>query len=161
MLEATLCFLVRGDPPSELLLGLKKVGFGRSKYGGVGGKLEPGETPPHAAVREMKEETGVSMREDDLRYAAHLTFLFPFRTEWSQVVHVYLAERWSGHAAESREIAPAWFRVDQIPFDQMWADCRHWLPRVLAGQRVRARFTFEADNETVGEMEVGTLDGRV
>jgi hypothetical protein len=34
--EATLCFLVWNTAPKEILIGLKKVGFGTGKYGGFG-----------------------------------------------------------------------------------------------------------------------------
>lgn len=160
MLEATLCLLIEGDPPERVLLGYKKIGFGREKYGGVGGKLKSGETAVHAAVRELEEETGVRAREADLVRMAHLTFLFPYKTEWSQVVHVFVTHKWAGEAIESREIRPFWVSVDEIPFGLMWADCRHWLPAVLAGQRTCARFTFRADNESIDEMEVSDWDGQ-
>ncbi len=35
-----------------------------------------------------------------------LTFLFPFRPEWSQAVHVFVARRWRGQPRESWEMAP-------------------------------------------------------
>jgi 8-oxo-dGTP diphosphatase len=161
MLEATLCFLIEGNPPEKILLGHKKVGFGKGKYGGAGGKLDVGETSAHAAVRELKEETGITVLEKDLRRMGHLTFLFPFKPEWSQVVHVFLARTWVGKAMESREIVPTWFPVNAIPFDQMWADCRHWLPRILDDQPTRAQFTFNMDNETIAERQVEVWDGQV
>lgn len=34
-------------------------------WNGVGGKVDPGETPAHAMVREFREETGVEIIEDD------------------------------------------------------------------------------------------------
>jgi 8-oxo-dGTP diphosphatase len=160
MLEATLCFLIDSGSPGRVLLGHKKVGFGKGKYGGVGGKIETGETAAHAAIRELEEETGIKAQESDLERMAHLTFLFPYKPEWSQVVHVFAAQRWAGEAVESREIKPFWYPIADIPYDQMWADCRHWLPHVLAGQRTRACFTFNADNETIGEMDIGALDGQ-
>jgi len=118
MLEATLCFLIEGDPPERILLGHKKVGFGKGKYGGVGGKIVDGETAVGAAVRELEEETGVRAREADLVRMAHLTFLFPYRPEWSQVVHVFVTRKWVGEAVESREIRPFWFWVRDIPFGE-------------------------------------------
>jgi hypothetical protein len=50
---------------------------------------------------------------------------------------------------ESAEMQPAWFGVGDIPFEQMWQGDVHWLPRVLAGERIRGRFVFGEDNETV------------
>ncbi len=47
-----MCFLVRGNLPEEILLGVKRVGFGAGKITGFGGKVEDGETVAMAAIRE-------------------------------------------------------------------------------------------------------------
>ncbi len=161
MIEATLCLLTRGHPPREILLGFKKTGFGVGKYGGFGGKVQAGETVIAAAIRELEEESSLRAAERDLRWVAHLTFLFPAKPAWSQVVHVFLVTRWQGKPVESVEMKPAWFPVCDIPYERMWQDCAHWMPPVLAGQRIRARFTFQADNETVDQvtMEAWQDDG--
>jgi len=157
--DATLCLLIRGNPPSEVLLGRKKVGFGAGKYTGFGGKVEARETVAMAAVREMGEETGVKVREKDLQPMGRLTFLFPAEPAWSQVVHVFLVETWDGNPVESTEMTPTWFTMDDIPFEQMWQDGVHWLPRILAGERIQASFTFNEDNETIEELEIEAWDG--
>jgi 8-oxo-dGTP diphosphatase len=154
MIHATLCYLIRGNPPREILLGFKKIGLGQGKYGGFGGKIEAGETKTMAAVRELQEETGIKVLEKDLQRMAHLTFLFPAKPAWSQVVHAFLATKWDGHPVESTEMIPAWFAIDDIPFEKMWQDVSYWLPRVLAGERIRASFTFKEDNETVDEVKI-------
>ena len=154
MRDATLVFLLKGEPPSEILLGLKKAGFAHGKINGFGGKVQQGESIAAAAVREMEEETGIQVLEQDLEKMAHLTFMFPARPEWDQVVHVFLARKWKGEPMESAEMRPAWYKVDEIPFQSMWQDDPHWLPRVLAGQQIKARFTFQADNETVQALEI-------
>jgi 8-oxo-dGTP diphosphatase len=154
VLEATLCFLIHDGNPREVLLGLKKVGFGLGKYGGVGGKLDDGETPVSAAARELDEETGIVASEADLQPGAKLTFHFPHRPSWTQQVHVFTAGSWVGTAEEGREIVPAWFGVDEIPYDRMWDDCRYWLPRVLGGEWVDATFVFAADNDRVEAFDV-------
>jgi 8-oxo-dGTP diphosphatase len=154
LVESTLCLLVRGDPPREVLLGLKKRGFGAGKVTGFGGKVEAGETAAAAAVREVAEEIGVGLRRADLVPVGRLTFLFPARPTWSQVVHLFLASRWAGEPAEGAEMAPAWYPVDSLPLDRMWQDGACWLPRVLAGEQVRATFTFGPDNESVAGIEI-------
>jgi 8-oxo-dGTP pyrophosphatase MutT (NUDIX family) len=154
MQDATLCILIRGNPAREILLGMKKARFGAGKYNGFGGKVEEGESIAGATVREMREETGVRVRPEDLERVGHLTFLFPYKPEWEQVVHVFTARTWQGTPQESEEMAPAWFEVNEIPYDQMWDDDVYWLPRILAGERVRAAFTYRADNETVESLEI-------
>ena len=58
MKHATLCFILDGDPPARILLGRKKRGFGLNKLNGFGGKIQPGETVPEAAVREIERRRG-------------------------------------------------------------------------------------------------------
>jgi len=152
--DATLVFLIKGNPVNEILLGYKKAGFAQGKFNGFGGKVEVGETVERAAVRELEEETGIRVAEQDLQQAAHLTFVFPFMPEWDQIVHVFLARRWAGDPAESAEMKPAWHKAARIPFASMWQDDPHWLPRVLVGKRVRARFMFGEDNETVTDARI-------
>lgn len=153
-----LCLLTRvsGDG-RQVLLGHKKTGLGTGKIVGLGGHVEPGESPAQAAAREAKEEAGVSVAPQDLIRAAHLTFLFPVRPQWDMTVDVFTSADWTGEATETAEITPEWFPVTALPFDRMWQDARHWLPRVLAGDRLRATFSYAADCETVTEATLGPL----
>jgi 8-oxo-dGTP pyrophosphatase MutT (NUDIX family) len=158
MREATVCLLVRGDPPTHILLGFKKAGFGAGKYAGFGGKIRPSEDVDRAAARELEEETGLRAVEEDLQPMGELRFVFPARPAWSQIVHVFLVTAWDGEPAESAEMLPGWFEVDQIPFEHMWQDGVYWLPCILARERIRARFTFAEDNETVAGVEIGAWE---
>lgn len=159
--DRTLCFLTRGDPPTEVLLGFKKSGFGKGKYAGFGGSVEEGESVIAAAVRELEEETGLKVSKQHLQKVAHLTFLFPARPSWDQAVHVFRVTEWNGEPVESREMKPFWFKVDHLPFHKMWQDAMHWLPNVLAGERVQMRFVFAKDNETVQEVSRGELSASI
>jgi 8-oxo-dGTP diphosphatase len=131
------------------MLGFKKIGFGQGKFTGVGGKCEPGESANQAALRELYEETGVRAALADLKYAARLIFMFPFKAEWSQIVHVFLLRRWEGTPLEGREVRPEWYDEQNLPHQQMWQDARWWLPKVLAGEKFVMQFVFAPDNETV------------
>jgi 8-oxo-dGTP diphosphatase len=144
-----LCFIFRGAPPQEVLLGYKKRGFGQGKYGGFGGKIKHGETLSQAALRELHEESGLSAELADLVSLGSLTFIFPYKHIWDQEVHVFVANQWQGTPMESEEMRPEWFAIDRIPLGQMWDDTHYWLPHILAGERIHAVFTLNQDNETV------------
>ena len=149
----TLCFLTResaGVP--QVLLGLKKTGFGRGKVVGLGGHVEPGESDAEAACREVHEEAGVVVRQEDLRDAGVVSFEFPSRPEWNMSTRLFVAARWTGQPAESAEISPEWFDVGALPVDRMWQDAAHWLPLVLNGSWLRLTVVLNPDNETVREV---------
>ncbi|CAG0941588.1 ADP-ribose pyrophosphatase [Anaerolineae bacterium] len=146
MQDATLVFLVRDQ---QILLGLKKRGLGEGKYNGFGGKVEPNEAIADAAARELQEECGIHVAVRDLQPVARIEFFFAAKPEWNQVVHAFIAKQWRGEPIETDEMSPRWFATNSIPYDRMWADDQHWLPRVLQGKRVAAVFTFKEDNETV------------
>ena len=56
---ATLVFVFRDD---EVLLINKKTGLGKGKVNGPGGKVDPGETPEKAAIRECQEELAITVK---------------------------------------------------------------------------------------------------
>lgn len=145
-IKRTLLFLRRDN---EILLAMKKRGFGAGKWNGVGGKLEPSETIEHALVRESREEISVvPMRYE---HVAELDFIQDADTQnpWHMYVYAYICTEWQGEPCESDEMAPQWYSLDEIPYDAMWDDDRYWLPQVLAGERVTGTFTFDADDRMV------------
>jgi 8-oxo-dGTP diphosphatase len=89
--------------------------------------------------------------------AAHVTFSFPAHPSWDMEVEIFTAASWSGEPAESGEIRPQWFPVTALPFDRMWQDAGQWLPRVLAGERLSATFTYAEDNESIAAASVSPL----
>lgn len=140
--NATLLFLIKRENGkiAEILLAMKKRGFGAGRWNGVGGKQEKDESIEASAIREASEEIGVMAR--DLRKTAELKFVFPKKPDWDQIVHVYLSENWQGDPIESEEMNPSWFDIEDIPYDTMWPDDIYWLPEVIKGKKVRAEFSF-------------------
>ena len=149
MIHATLCFVIREGSPSHILLGKKKRGFGVGKLNGIGGKLALGESPEDGIIREVYEEVGLTISKETLHPTGHITFRFPFHPEFDHFVHVFLTTEWEGEPIESAEMLPAWFPVNEIPFERMWQDDAYWLPIVLKGRTISAEFEFGDDNETV------------
>ena len=58
MYPTTLVFPVVGQPVQKMLLGMKKVRFGRGKYNGFGGKADAGESMRAAAVQFRAQRRG-------------------------------------------------------------------------------------------------------
>jgi 8-oxo-dGTP diphosphatase len=138
-----------GPGGREVLLGYKKAGFGAGRWVGLGGHVEDGEEPADAAVREVAEESGLIVAASALTHVATLTFVFPARPTWDQTADVFAATEFSGEPAESDELIPRWFAVDELPLAGMWDDAKYWLPLVLAGEAVSASITFADDCATV------------
>ena len=141
---ATLCYLIRGD---ETLLLRKAEGlWGGGKWNAPGGKLLPGEAPQRGAVREVREETGLFVRERDLKALGTLRFFFGERSEKSSpdwIVYVFRAGAFQGEPQAGREGVLKWYPLEELPYDEMWEDDRYWVPLLLRGQRFRGDFYFD------------------
>ena len=135
---------------TEVLLGEKLTGLGVGKLVGAGGKIEPGESPQDAAVREVLEELGVKVSVESLEPISRIDYPFVDKPEWSQRSHGFIARSWAGEPSATLELAPKWFPINEIPFERMWADAKLWLPRALVGEFVEAEYAFRADGSLVG-----------
>lgn len=156
--QQCLCYLFRAEGGREqVLLGIKRQGFGAGKVMGLGGHVDPGETVAEAAAREVLEESGLTVVAADLVESALITFRFPSRPEWDAVVTAYRARSWTGDLTESDELTPMWYPVEQVPLNEMWDDERYWLPQVLAGERLSAEIIYGPDCATVQSASVTPL----
>jgi hypothetical protein len=79
------------------------------------------------------------------------------KKEFDQQVHVFFTEKWQGDPTESEEMKPKWHLNSGLPFDQMWIDDPHWLPRVLAGEEIKAKFVFDESGSRIISQRVETL----
>lgn len=153
---ANLCFLRRGD---EILLAMKKRGFGMGKWNGPGGKVQEGEIVEDATTREIKEEVGVDVAKSDLQKVAEINFNFPDKEGWDMFVHVFFCYKWLGEPTESEEMRPQWFPISEIPFDEMWLDDKYWLMDAINGKKLKAKFYFKGAGKEMGKYEINEVGG--
>lgn len=136
--RANLLFIIR---EKKILLIRKKRGFGAGKINGPGGKVDPGETPLQSALRETFEELGIIVRNA----VQHGELHFQFRDGFSLHCVVFRAQDFEGEPHETDEAVPLWTPLDQIPYDEMWADDRHWLPLLIRGAYFTGYFEFDGE----------------
>lgn len=135
---ATLLYVVRDG---QVLLIHKKRGLGAGRVNGPGGRVQAGEEPLAAAVRETEEELGVTPR--NVRWAGEV--LFHVLDGASIHIHVFRADDVTGEPRETDEAVPLWVPASAVPFDRMWEDDRHWFPHFLAGRPFQARAVFRGE----------------
>ena len=136
----------------RVLLQLKADGrFGGGWWNAPGGKLDGGETAEEAIMREVREETSLSVA--DLREHGTLTFYFGDTAEPDYLVHVFSTSHFTGEPRDSEEGRLQWFDEAALPYDQMWPDDKIWLPDLLAGRSFRGTFHLTADYKSIVSYE--------
>ena len=136
--RATLLFVLRDG---QALLIHKKRGLGAGKINAPGGRLENGETPLAAAIRETQEE--ICVTPSGVQPAGEL--MFQFVDGFSIHGYVFTATGFEGEPRETDEAIPIWTPTDALPYHRMWADDRVWMPLLLQGRRFVGRFLFDGD----------------
>lgn len=144
--HATLMFIIKDG---EILLIEKKRGLGAGKINGPGGKIDPGETPLQCAIRETQEELLITALRPTKVGELH----FAMSDVPDILCHVYLARDFEGVPTETIEAKPIWFRLQDIPFEQMWSDDIHWIPLLLREQKFLGRFVISGEEVDWYEIE--------
>lgn len=94
----TLCYIEKDDSYLMLHRIKKKNDENQDKWIGVGGKFEPGEMPEECLLREVYEETGLTLTE--YRFRGIVTFV---SDEWgTEYMHLFTASAYEGELTEER-----------------------------------------------------------
>lgn len=153
----TLVLVLRDN---QVLLGMKKRGFGEGRWNGFGGKVHEGETIEEAALRELEEECGITAK--DLNKVGILDFSFENDPKELEV-YVFKTSNFNGNPVETEEMLPKWFKKDEIPFKEMWSDDEYWLPLLISGKKFKGKFLFDRPSDStysakILDMSIGEVD---
>jgi 8-oxo-dGTP diphosphatase len=100
------------DPDGRVLLAQRPEGKSMAGlWEFPGGKVEPGETPEAALIRELKEELGIDTWQSCL---APLTFASHAYQEFHLLMPLFVCRRWQGTAAPHEGQALAWVRPGSL-----------------------------------------------
>ncbi len=150
MFDVAVTYILRDNlGVAEVLLGEKLRGLGAGNIVGPGGKVEEGETPEEAAIREVREEVGLVIESHALSPLARIHYPFLHRENLSQRSFVFSAQTFSGEIRVSGELVASWWPVEKIPYERMWSDAKLWLPRALSGQFIDATVVIGENNEVL------------
>ena len=92
MRNTTLCYIEQGRDYLMLHRVKKTVDENKDKWIGIGGKFEEGESPEDCLLREVREETGLTLKR--WRYRGIVTFV---SDQWgTEYMHLFTADAWEG-----------------------------------------------------------------
>ena len=102
LLDADNRVLIAQRPPGKAMAGLWEF---------PGGKVEPGETPEDAVIREMAEELGVMVTKSCLAPLTFASFDYP---EFHLLMPLYVCRRWEGMPVAREHSALKWVRAKRL-----------------------------------------------
>ncbi len=114
---ATLCY-IRNDVQTLMLYRNKKENdIHEGKWNGLGGKFEKGESPEECVIREVLEESGLSIKNPQLH--GFITFpSFDNKDDW--YVFIYTANEYFGELIDSNEGHLEWIDNDKVIDLPLW-----------------------------------------
>ncbi len=116
MFLTTLCYLEEKDRYLMLHRVKKQKDINKDKWIGVGGKFEDKESPEDCLLREVREETGLTLTS--WRFRGIITFITDrYETEF---MHLYTADAWTGDMIECNEGNLEWLDKKAVFDLKIW-----------------------------------------
>ena len=119
----TLCYLEQDGRYLMLHRVKKEHDENKDKWIGIGGKFEPGESPEDCALREVREETGLTLTDWD--YRGIVTFV---SDEWgTEYMHLFWSDRFTGTIRDCDEGVLEWLDKKELLTKNIWEGDRIFL----------------------------------
>ena len=152
LLQTTLCYLEQDGCYLMLHRIKKKKDVNHDKWIGVGGKFEPGEDALACALREVREETGLTMR--DPQYRGSVDFYCP---PWpAERMHLYTCTDFTGTMTDCNEGTLEWVPKERVQELPIWPGDKLFF-RLLAEEAPCFHLELTYDGDTLTR---AVLDGR-
>lgn len=139
---ATLCYVIDKTHNKTLMLHRvkKENDYHEGKWNGLGGKLEEGESPEECVIREIKEESGLTIIRPKMK--GFITFpMFDGKEDW--YVFVFTADNFSGNIIDSREGILEWIPSDKLTDLNLWDGDAIFLKWLNDDKYFSAKFNYE------------------
>ncbi len=140
IINATLCYIQQDEHTLMLHRVKKENDIHQDKWNGLGGKVESGESPEECLIREIKEESGLTLTS--YRLAGLLTFpLFDGFNDWQ--VFLYQASEFTGDLIDSPEGKLEWVATDKLLDLNLWEGDKYFIKWMLEKSFFSAKFTYQ------------------
>lgn len=150
MIETTLCYIEAHGKYLMLHRTKKENDLNAGKWIGVGGKLEPGETPDQCLVREVREETGLVLA--DYRLRAKIEFISDVWED--ELMYLYTATPETTEFADCEEGELAWVDKAEVMRLNLWEGDRIFLQELLTrGEEFALRLEYKGDKLIASELK--------
>jgi len=139
---ATLCYLIDKREKKTLMIHRvkKENDYHEGKWNGLGGKFEKGESPEECAIREVKEESGLTMIKP--RMHGFITFPeFDGVDDW--YVFVFTSENFTGKIIDSNEGILEWIPNDKVTSLNLWDGDRIFIDWLYQEKFFSAKFNYK------------------
>ncbi len=137
---ATLCYVKHQGKTLMLHRNKKERDIHIGKWNGLGGKIHLGETPEECVIREVREESGLTITQPSLR--GILTFP-AFKEEEDWYVYVFVADQFSGSLTESDEGELKWIDDEEVFQLPLWEGDPIFLKWIQKGRFFSGKFTYQ------------------
>ena len=141
MLLATLCYVKRDGCTLMVYRNRKSNDIHEGKWNGLGGKFEASETPEECVVREVYEESGLSIRSPKLCGL----LMFPKFKGQDWYVFVFTATEFSGDLIDSPEGKLEWIRDEDMLGLNLWASDHIFMQWIQEDKFFSAKFEYDGD----------------
>lgn len=142
MIRSTLCYIRCNGQYLMLYRNKKKDDPNAGKWVGIGGKLEPGETPDECVLREVFEETGLKLTN------IHYHGVIEFRNdEWpDEDMYLYSSDHSCLSDIDCNEGDAKWIPESEVMNLNLWEGDRYFLEPLLAGEpEIDMRLVYHGD----------------
>lgn len=114
---STICYIKKDDKYLMLFRNKKEKDINEGKWLGIGGKIESKETPEEGMIREVKEETGLDVKE----YKFHGIVSFFLNEDVTEYMFLYSCSRFEGEVIkECDEGELKWVEISKVPSLPLW-----------------------------------------
>jgi 8-oxo-dGTP diphosphatase len=139
----TLCYIEKENCYLMLHRIKKKTDVNKGKWIGVGGHFEKDETPDECLLREVKEETGLTLTKYKCR--GLVTFI---SNEWeTEYMFLYTADGFEGELTDCNEGELKWIPKSELFSLNLWEGDKIFLNLLEVGDEYFSlKLVYEGDN---------------